>query len=189
VTERWKLCPAPLSDGAGAAGVHCVASLSMVSPASSHSYLSSHGRRKAVARGAARRLQSSAGRPAERVRRWSESDGAHPFQDPGVPSLQAGLALAGALAQNPASAERSQNTSSRRGLANRRFNRDDMAKPVPPSSRTPITGVKIQRVWAEDSNLRRGKPRSKHRFYLVFLLTKLSNIALRRVLGPITSDR
>ncbi|EJK57638.1 hypothetical protein THAOC_22296, partial [Thalassiosira oceanica] len=28
----------------------------------------------------------------------------------------------------------------------------EMAKPVPPSSRTPITGVPIQRIWAEDSN-------------------------------------
>ena len=45
----------------------------------------------------------------------------HPFQDPGVPSPQAGLALARALAQNTPSAERSQNTSPRRGLANRRF--------------------------------------------------------------------
>ena len=92
----------------------------------------------------------------------------HPFQDPGVPSLQAGLALARALHKTRrAQSGANQNTS----------------QPVPPSSRTPIPGVKNERDWAEDSNSRRGKPRSKRRFYLAFLLTKLSKDRASSVMG------
>ncbi|EJK74453.1 hypothetical protein THAOC_03865 [Thalassiosira oceanica] len=49
---------------------------------------------------------------------------------------------------------------SRRALLVEDFQRAETAKPVPPPSRTPITGVN-QRTWAEESNSRRGKPRSK----------------------------
>ena len=59
----------------------------------------------------------------------------------------------------------------------------DPAKPVPPPSRTPITGVAVKRTRAEESNGRRGKPRSKCRFYLAFPLTKLSRNRLSTVLG------
>ncbi|EJK64283.1 hypothetical protein THAOC_14996, partial [Thalassiosira oceanica] len=61
-----------------------------------------------------------------------------------------------------------------RALQTEDFQQAETANPVPPSSRTPITGVPIQRIWAEESNSRRGKPRSKRRFYLAFTLTKLS---------------
>ncbi|EJK69098.1 hypothetical protein THAOC_09678, partial [Thalassiosira oceanica] len=59
----------------------------------------------------------------------------------------------------------------------------DPAKPVPPPSRTPITGVAVKRARAEESNGRRGKPRSKFRFHLAFPLTKLSRNRLSTVLG------
>ncbi|EJK66332.1 hypothetical protein THAOC_12756, partial [Thalassiosira oceanica] len=54
------------------------------------------------------------------------------------------------------------------------FQQAGTANPVPPSSRTPIGSVKNEWIWAEESNSRRGKPRSKRRFYLAFTLTKLS---------------
>ncbi|EJK62846.1 hypothetical protein THAOC_16528 [Thalassiosira oceanica] len=53
-----------------------------------------------------------------------------------------------------------------RALQTEDFQQAETANPVPPSSRTPITGVPIQRIRAEESNSRRGKPRSKRRFYL-----------------------
>ena len=61
-----------------------------------------------------------------------------------------------------------------------------MADPVPPSSRTPISGVKNERIRAEESNSRRGKPRSKRRFYLAFTLTKSSKDRASSVLGSVT---
>ena len=42
-------------------------------------------------------------------------------------------------------------------------------------SRTPISGDAVKRARAEESNGRRGKPRSKRRFYLALPLTKLSS--------------
>ncbi|EJK56837.1 hypothetical protein THAOC_23192 [Thalassiosira oceanica] len=95
--------------------------------------------------------------------------------DPGVPPPLAGLALARALAQNPTKAERTLQTED--------FQQAETANPVPPSSRTPITGVPIQRIWAEESNSRRGKPQSKRRFYLAFTLTKSSKDRASSVLG------
>ncbi|EJK51939.1 hypothetical protein THAOC_28842 [Thalassiosira oceanica] len=59
----------------------------------------------------------------------------------------------------------------------------DPAKPVPPPSRAPITGVAVKRARAEESNGRRGKPRLKCRFHLAFPLTKLSRNRLSTVLG------
>ncbi|EJK57833.1 hypothetical protein THAOC_22085 [Thalassiosira oceanica] len=56
-----------------------------------------------------------------------------------------------------------------RALQTEDFQQAETANPVPPSSRTPITGVPIQRIWAEESNSRRGKPRPKRRFYLAFI--------------------
>ena len=99
----------------------------------------------------------------------------HPSQDPGVPFPNLLRALREAKTR-------------RRGIRalqtkDVNLNRADTAKPVPPSSRTPITDVKNERVWAEDSNSRRGKPRSKRRFYLAFSLTKLSKIGLSTVMG------
>ncbi|EJK57689.1 hypothetical protein THAOC_22238 [Thalassiosira oceanica] len=69
------------------------------------------------------------------------------------------------------------------------FQQAETANPVPPSSRTPITGVPIQRIWAEESNSRRGKPQSKRRFYLACTLTKLSKDRASSVLGSVTLNR
>ncbi|EJK63892.1 hypothetical protein THAOC_15429 [Thalassiosira oceanica] len=99
---------------------------------------------------------------------------AHPSQDPGVPPPLAGLALARALAQNPTKADRTQTRRRGRALQTEDFQQAGTANPVPPSSRTPVGSVKNEWIWAEESNSRRGKPRSKRRFYLAFTLTKLS---------------
>ncbi|EJK45619.1 hypothetical protein THAOC_35760 [Thalassiosira oceanica] len=58
-----------------------------------------------------------------------------------------------------------------RALQTEDFQQAETANPVPPSSRTPIGSVKNEWIWAEESNSRRGKPRSKRRFYLAFTLT------------------
>ncbi|EJK53915.1 hypothetical protein THAOC_26558, partial [Thalassiosira oceanica] len=70
-----------------------------------------------------------------------------------------------------------------RALQTEDFQQAETANPVPPSSRTPINGVPIQRIWAEESNSRRGKPQSKRRFYLAFTLTKSSKDRASSVLG------
>ncbi|EJK65349.1 hypothetical protein THAOC_13799, partial [Thalassiosira oceanica] len=107
----------------------------------------------------------------------------HPSQDPGVPPPLAGLALARALHKTQRRPTEPKTRRRDRALQTEDFQQAETANPVPPSSRTPIGSVKNEWIWAEELNSRRGKPRSKRRFYLAFTLTKLSKDRASSVLG------
>ncbi|EJK44591.1 hypothetical protein THAOC_36859, partial [Thalassiosira oceanica] len=100
----------------------------------------------------------------------------HPSQDPGVPPSLAGLALARAL---PCTKPNEGRTNPKRDAAVERqpkiFNKPGRPIQCPhPQGHLSVCSVKNEWIWAEESNSRRGKPRSKRRFYLAFTLTKLS---------------
>ncbi|EJK69331.1 hypothetical protein THAOC_09421, partial [Thalassiosira oceanica] len=87
--------------------------------------------------------------------------GSPPFSGPWGPSPLAGWPSSGPLHKTQRRPTEPKKRRRGRALQTEDFQQAETANPVPPSSRTPIGSVKNEWIWAEESNSRRGKPRSK----------------------------